>query len=58
MQRRLIDNFLDPGDWEDEPRIFAPGYQQLEDQGRETDYDLANLSTDMLKGHAHHTREI
>lgn len=58
MQRRLLSNILDLADWEDELRIFAPGYMELEAQGRAIDYDLANLSTDVLEGHAHHTREM
>lgn len=57
MQRRILNNILDLGDWEDELRIFAPGYTELEAQGRATNYDLANLSTDVLEGQAHHTRE-
>ena len=58
MQRRLLNNILDLADWEDELRIFGPGYMELEAKGRATDYDLANLSTDVLEGHAHHTREM
>jgi hypothetical protein len=55
MQRRLLNNILDLAGWEDEIEIFAPGYLELEAQVRVTTYDLVNLSTDVLKGHAQHT---
>lgn len=34
VQRRLLNNILDLADWEDEQRIFAPGYVELEAQDK------------------------
>lgn len=45
-------------DWAQQIRKFAPGYLELEAQGREVEFDLANLWNEKRLRYSHHTNDL